>query len=175
MGLAKRLFGFYINSSIHVSIAVCCLCLVTLMNEGVELEAAYDSEYFFSNAAYGLTIGNNLTENTALTTVAPPEITLTAGIQFKEHGLKFGWDGRFVFEENKTENSGTDDENFRREAHQVHDIFASWTSQQEGFLGGWEVSARLENVADTYYRDFLANDNGKGRTAKISIAKTVKF
>jgi hypothetical protein len=49
MGLLKRLFEFYINSSIHVSIAVCCLCLVTLINEGQELDTDLIFFIFFAS------------------------------------------------------------------------------------------------------------------------------
>ena len=53
----------------------------------------------------------------------------------------------------------------------THDVYINWRPDMESQFAGWEASFRVENVFDTRYRDFLSNDNGKGRTFKVSLAK----
>lgn len=143
---------------------------------GVEFEAGYTSENFFADAGLGLTVGTDLTDGTGLTTVAPPEFNLGLGYRMPNKGLTFGWEGRFVFAESKVPvpTSSTTDplaEALRREAFNTHDVYINWRPEQESLSKGWEASFRVENVFDTKYRDFLSNDNGKGRTFKLTLAK----
>ena len=143
---------------------------------GVEFEAGYESDNFFADAGLGLTVGNDLTNNTALTEVAPAEINIGAGYRLPDRGLRFGWEGRFVFAETRvpTPTAATTDfaaEALRREAFNTHDLYINWRPDAESQFSGWEASFRVENVFDTKYRDFLANDNGKGRTFKVTLAK----
>src|SRR5690606_1131751 len=57
---------------------------------GVEVEASYDSELFYANLAYGLTIGDNLVTNTPLTTVPQTKLSTTLGIRNVEYNLDMG-------------------------------------------------------------------------------------
>ena len=49
MHFLKRLFDFYINSSIHVALAVCSLCLITLFEFGFEPDTALLFFVFFAS------------------------------------------------------------------------------------------------------------------------------
>jgi len=143
---------------------------------GVEFEAGYTSENFFADAGLGLTVGTDLTDGTGLTTVAPPEFNMGAGYRMPDRGVTFGWEGRFVFAETRipTPTSSTTDfvaEALRRDAFNTHDVYINWRPDQDSQFKGWEASFRVENVFDAKYRDFLSNDNGKGRTFKVSLAK----
>lgn len=136
---------------------------------GVEVEAAYDTERFFTNVGFGLTVGEDLTTNTALTTVAPPEITVGAGVKMPDYGLTFGWDGRFVFEQTRVDVAAADQ--LRSDGFNTQDLYVSWRPGDDTQFKGWEGAFRVENVFNTQYRDFLANDNGKGRTFKLTLEK----
>lgn len=140
---------------------------------GLEFEAGYNSHNFFTDAGLGLTVGTDLTDGTGLTTVAPPELSIGAGYRMPDRGLTFGWEGRFVFAESRAPLATTMTlaETLRRDAFNTHDVYVNWRPDQESQFKGWEASFRVENVFDTTYRDFLSNDNGKGRTFKLSLAK----
>ena len=146
---------------------------------GVEVEAAYDSDLFFGNLGFGYTVGNDLVNNTAITSVAPPEISAGLGYRMPDHGLTFGWDGRFVFAETRVPISprarDIAAEQLRRAAFNTHDFYVTWKPEDDSQLAGWEAGFRIENAFDTTYRDFLSNDNGKGRTFKLTLAKTIGF
>jgi len=140
---------------------------------GVEFEAGYTSDNFFADAGLGLTVGTDLTDGTGLTTVAPPELNIGAGYRMPDRGVTFGWEGRFVFAESRAPLPAamTAAETLRRDAFNTHDVYINWRPDQESQFKGWEASFRVENVFDTKYRDFLSNDNGKGRTFKLTLAK----
>lgn len=143
---------------------------------GLEFEAGYESDNFFADAGLGLTVGTDLTNNTALTEVAPAEVNIGAGYRLPDRGVTFGWEGRFVFAETRVPTPTTATTNFaaealRRAAFNTHDLYVNWRPDQDSQFNGWEASFRVENVFDTRYRDFLSNDNGKGRTFKVTLAK----
>ncbi|MEM0898715.1 MAG: TonB-dependent receptor [Pseudomonadota bacterium] len=143
---------------------------------GLELEAAYDSDLFFASAGFGITVGTDLENDVALTSVAPPELSLGAGFRMPEHGLSFGWDGRIAFEQTRVPASTSRFvdpaiEALKSEAFSVHDLYVTWRPDDESQFAGWEGTFRVDNVFDKGYRDFLAEDNGKGRTFKIALSK----
>lgn len=148
---------------------------------GAELEAAYDSERVFASGAAALTYGENLETDEFVDTIAPPEISLTLGIKFPDHGIRLGWDGRFVAESADPmpapgdPDTDYDEESRRRGAFHKHDLFVSWSPDEGSDLSGWSATARVENVLDTHYQEYLSNDTGKGRTFKISISKTTTW
>lgn len=146
---------------------------------GVEVEAAYDAEQVFATLGFGYTVGNDLTNDTAITTVAPPEISAGLGYRLPDHGLTFGWDGRFVFEETRVPISprarDVAAEELRRAGFSTHDLYVNWKPEDDHRFAGWEAGLRVENVFNETYRDFLSNDNGKGRTFKLTLARTIGF
>ena len=146
---------------------------------GIELEAAYDSDYVFANAAYTHTIGTNLDTDVALTTVAPHELAFTLGGRLPDRQLEFGWKGRFVgAPRDKCRDAsatvtctGGNSSRFS-ESFNVHDAFVSW-KPDEGQFTGFEANFSVENIFDKQYKEFLSNDFAKGRTFKVSLAKQI--
>ncbi|MDF1609088.1 TonB-dependent hemoglobin/transferrin/lactoferrin family receptor [Hoeflea sp. YIM 152468] len=142
---------------------------------GVEFEAGYTRDNFFADASLGVTVGTDLSSGTGLTTVAPPEFNLGLGYRMPDRGMTVGWEGRFVFAESRVPVSATATdlvaEALRREAFNTHNLYLNWRPDQQSRFAGWEASFRVENLFDTKYRDFLSNDNGKGRTFKLTLAK----
>lgn len=137
---------------------------------GAELEAAYDSDYFFGSASYSHVIGKDITNSTWLNTVAPHQFAFTVGGRLPEHGLEFGWTSRIVAAQKRVSSLP-----FMREASDAfstHDIFVTWRPQ-EGPLEGWDANFRVDNIFDEQYREFLSGTPGKGRTFKVSLAKQI--
>lgn len=138
---------------------------------GVEVEASYDSELLYASLAYGLTIGDNLVNNTPLTTVPQSKVALTMGIRNVEYNLDFGTrltiadKGRYFVQGSAQQPiDGTAD------AYATVDLFASW-KPDTGPLAGTEIQAGIDNVLNADYRQNLAVDRSTGRTFKISVAK----
>lgn len=138
---------------------------------GVELEGSYEADRMFASVAASLIRGENADTGEALANVAPDEVAFTLGGKVPDHNLRFGWNARFVAGQDRVP-SGTDTAGLRFQAFNVHDIFATW-KPQEGFMAGFEVTGRVDNLFDTNYQEYLQPAApAKGRTFKISLAKT---
>ena len=140
---------------------------------GVEVEAAYEADYVFANAAYTWLMGKDKTSGAYLQTIAPHELSLTLGGQLPQRDLRFGWKARIVAApQDPARRSdvpiGTSTRYAR--AFDVHDVFLSWTPK-EGQFTGWEAHLGVENIFDRQYKEFLMNDDAKGRTFKVSLSR----
>jgi len=141
---------------------------------GAELEASYDSDYVFAGVAASLIRGDNRFTDQPLTSIAPDEVFLTIGGKIPEHDVRFGWDARFVAAQDRVP-SGTNTTGLRYQAFDVHDMFASW-KPQDGPLTGFEVVGRVDNIFDERYQEYLQTAGpAKGRTFKLSVARTFTF
>ncbi|MEM1287335.1 MAG: TonB-dependent receptor [Pseudomonadota bacterium] len=159
---------------------------------GVEVEAAYDSEYFFASAYASLLRGEDTTRDEPLPSIAPDEFGFTVGGKIPQYDIRFGWDARFVADEKEiTPVLGMPNPRFgitqadverafaadllREEGFNTHDLWATWRPQT-GKFEGLEVSARVDNIADEFYQEFLGTAGpSKGRTFRASLAYTVSF
>lgn len=143
---------------------------------GFEVESAYDTDYVFANASYSYVVGKNKLTDAYLTTVAPHELALTLGGKMPEYDVTFGWTARVVAgPQDASRDSDTPpvaDPNSTRfsTAFNVHDIFMTW-KPQDGQLAGWEANLGVDNLFNRQYKEFLMNDDAKGRTFKISLSK----
>ena len=143
---------------------------------GFEVEAAYDADYVFANAAYSYVVGKNKETDAYLTTVAPHELALTLGGKMPEHDVRFGWTARFVAgpqdparDRNSPPVSEPNSTRFAT-AFDVHDIFMTW-QPQDGQFSGWEANLGVDNIFNRQYKEFLMNDDAKGRTFKVSLSR----
>ncbi|KKB77798.1 hypothetical protein VW35_14175 [Devosia soli] len=137
---------------------------------GVEVEASYDAELLYASLAYGITVGDNLVNNTPLTTVPQNNLALTLGIRNVEHDLDMGArltiadQGRYIVAAGPFGADGPAD------AYATVDLFASW-KPQTGPLAGTELQLGIDNLFNADYRPNLSIDRSTGRTFKISVAK----
>ncbi|MEM1372480.1 MAG: TonB-dependent receptor, partial [Pseudomonadota bacterium] len=147
---------------------------------GIEVEAAYDSDNWFASLGFAYTQGENNTTNQPLTTVAPPELTTNLGYRFVDYGLTFGWNGRFVFDETRNPlptlgrfvtQANIDEAALQKQGFHTHDLYLTWRPDEESMFHGWEANARVENVFDRRYQDFLAEDPAMGRTFRVSLTR----
>jgi len=137
---------------------------------GAEIEAQYDAGRWFARAAYSHVIGDNLLTGTPLNTVAPHEFGVGLGFRMPQYGLTFGWDGRFVAAQNRV--TGNPFQRQPSPAFNTQDIYVTW-KPQDGHLKGWDASARIENIFNTNYREFLSGTPAKGRTFKLALSKQI--
>ncbi|MDZ7824034.1 MAG: TonB-dependent receptor [Ahrensia sp.] len=141
---------------------------------GVELEGNYDSERFFTSVAASLIRGENAQTGAWLPNIAPDEVSLTIGGKLPEQYLRFGWDARFAAAQTRVP-VGTTTSGLRYQGFNKHDVFVSW-KPQEGMLKGLEATARVENLFNQQYQEYLdATGPAKGRTFKASLGYTIKF
>ncbi|KQN78328.1 TonB-dependent receptor [Devosia sp. Leaf64] len=137
---------------------------------GVEVEASYDAELLYASLAYGITVGDNLVNNTPLTTVPQNKLALTMGIRNVEYNLDMGArltiadQGRYIVASGPFGADGPAD------AYATVDLFASW-KPETGPLAGTELQLGIDNLFNADYRPNLSIDRSTGRTFKISVAK----
>ncbi len=144
---------------------------------GAELEVAYESDTYFGSAGYSLIRGENRGAISAsnplgyLNTVAPDELTVSAGYRISDEGLKFGWKGRFVAAQNRV--VGTATTRLASNGFSTHGLFVSWKPVEGQVLNGFELNGSVENIFNKQYKEYLSNDPAPGRTFKISLAKQI--
>ncbi|MEL7399404.1 MAG: TonB-dependent receptor, partial [Pseudomonadota bacterium] len=144
---------------------------------GLELEMAYDSDTWFAKAGAALIrgedTGNNISDSGNLNTVPPDELFVTLGYKVPDYDITLSATGRFVAAQDKV--FGTPVGNLS-ESRRPSDGFATldlafdWKPSGERFKD-LEFRAAVDNVFDTQYKEFLANDPAKGRTFKFSLIK----
>ena len=141
---------------------------------GFEIESAYDADYVFANASYSYVVGKNKDTDAYLTTVAPHELALTIGGKVPDYSIRFGWTARIVAapQDKALDRDTPPSSNSTRysEAFDVHNIFLTWRPE-DGQFAGWEAEVGIDNLFDRQYKEFLVNDDAKGRTFKVSLAK----
>ncbi|WP_068085987.1 TonB-dependent receptor domain-containing protein [Polycladidibacter stylochi] len=143
---------------------------VVLVNQaqysGLELEASYDSQSIFADAGLTYTRAYNLDTNNYIDSVEPLNGFIALGFKVPEADLQVKWRSDFYGALTKV----SDPKN-KAKAYNLHDISLEWTPTQ-GFLENAEVRASVENIFNTKYRSALSQRDGRGRTFKLSIAKT---
>lgn len=135
---------------------------------GVELEAAYNSEYVYSTVALSLVRGEDKATGETLTSIPADTLVVTLGGRVPDYDIDFGWRGLFA----ASIDSGATTGPFA--GYAVHDVFASWTPD-EGRFAGMELRAAVENIFDKSYQNNLAGDKGRGRTFKLTLNKQISW
>ncbi|PHR59949.1 MAG: TonB-dependent receptor [Robiginitomaculum sp.] len=133
---------------------------------GFEIEGEYTSGRFFSRAAFSTTHGENALTGDFINTVPADQIDLTIGYALPNTRFNFGASTRIAFDQNDVSGSFSTS----TEGYTILNVFASW--KPDTILDGLEVRARIENFTDKTYRTHLSNLNAKGRTFRLSLAKT---
>lgn len=136
---------------------------------GVEVEGAYNSEIWFANLAYSLTIGRNLVTDTPLTTVPQSKVVATLGARNPEWNLEYG--ARLTVG-NKGDYVAAGDGT--AEPFATMDVFASWKPDY-GALAGTEVQFGIDNLFNADYRENLSTDRSTARTFKLTLAKQFDY
>ncbi|PHR94157.1 MAG: TonB-dependent receptor [Robiginitomaculum sp.] len=132
---------------------------------GVEIEAEYASGGFFSRAAFSTTHGKNAITDTFLNTIPADELDLTVGYAFPSTNFSVGATAEIAFDQNDVSNASQ-----ATGGYTVFDAFLTW--RPDTVFEGLEIRAGIDNLTDKTYRRHLSNLDAKGRTFKLSLAKT---
>lgn len=145
--------------------------------EGAEIEAGYEAEHVFGRLAMSRVRGTDRDYGYTLSTTPADSLSLTLGGRLPDQGLEFGWRATLANEITTSTRSASTgvitDTTFA--GYDTHDVFVTWKPQNDvlgGALEGYDVQFAVENVFDTQYRDNLSLDEGRGRTFKVSLART---
>lgn len=129
---------------------------------GGELEGAYSADRWFGRLAWAHVKGVDKDTRETLATVPAEQVSLTLGARLPEQDLEFGWRATYV--DSITTTSGS------FSAYDVHRLFVSW-KPEDGALAGFSVDFAIDNVFDEEFRNNLYQDNGRGRSFKLSMTK----
>ncbi|MDZ4308999.1 MAG: TonB-dependent receptor [Cypionkella sp.] len=135
---------------------------------GAELEAGYDSEFWFASLAYSQVRSKDGSTGLTLADTPAENVALTVGAKLPAQHVSFGWTG-YYYDDITTSSTTTSAPHY-----DTHDLFVKW-SPEEGALKGLDVDFAVENMFDKTYRNNLALDNGVGRNYKLSVAKSVTW
>jgi hemoglobin/transferrin/lactoferrin receptor protein len=141
--------------------------------EGAEIEAGYETDDIFGRLALSTVRGTDRDFGYTLATTPADSVALTLGGRLPDQGLEFGWRGTLVDDittstRNVTTGVVTDT---AFEGYYTQDVFTTWRPDR-GALEGFEVQLAVENLFDTEFRNNLSLDQGRGRTFKVSLART---
>jgi hemoglobin/transferrin/lactoferrin receptor protein len=144
--------------------------------EGAEIEGGYEAESWFARLALSRVRGTDGNFGYTLSTTPADQAALTLGARLPDRGLEFGWRGTFVDDittstRNVTSGVVTDT---AFDGYTTQDVFVTWRPES-GALDGFDVQLGVENLFDTDYRNNLSLDQGRGRSFKVSLARTLTW
>ncbi|MBL4916912.1 TonB-dependent receptor [Tabrizicola sp. DMG-N-6] len=132
---------------------------------GAELEASYDAERWFAQAAWSKVKTKDKTTGIVLTDTPAETVALTLGAKIPAHDLSMGWRMNWA-DAIKTGSATTSASSWH-----THDVFVTW-KPSTGRFGGTEVQFGVDNLFDRDYRQNLALDKAPGRTVKLALARS---
>jgi hemoglobin/transferrin/lactoferrin receptor protein len=141
---------------------------------GIEFEAAYVGDAWYGNLALSLLEGRNLTDDEVWTQLPQDSLHLTVGRRDEATGIGFAWTMNAFADLDYEGARGGDAADNRFGGYAIHDLFASY-APQEGPLEGFEFRFGVDNVFDRTYRNALDQENGRGRTARLTLARAWDF
>ncbi|MES0812210.1 TonB-dependent receptor [Roseibium sp. SCPC15] len=133
--------------------------------EGLELEASYWTDSVYGTLGASLVRGENANTGGYLNAVPADNAFLKVGYVHKPWNLDIGWKGDFFASQDRV---GTDES--KTAGYVLHNLYAFW-KPTEGHLAGSEVRFNVDNIFDKSYRHHLSDDEGAGRSFKLSFAK----
>ncbi|WP_322895330.1 MULTISPECIES: TonB-dependent receptor domain-containing protein [unclassified Yoonia] len=144
--------------------------------EGAEIEAGYENDDVFGRLAVSTVRATDRDFGYTLSTAPADTVALTIGGRLPDQGLEFGWRGTFVDDittsSRSTSTGAITDTSY--DGYTMQDVFMTWTPDS-GALDGFEVQLAVENLFDADYRNNLSSDQGRGRTVKLALAKTITW
>jgi hemoglobin/transferrin/lactoferrin receptor protein len=140
---------------------------------GVELEGSYDAAGGYVRLAYSHVRAVDKDFDYTLSSTPADSLSLTLARRLPDVGLEFGWTAHVVDKISTSSRSATTGVITTTDfaAYDVHDLFVNWTPQR-GALAGTDVRLGVENVFDKTYRNNLDQENGPGRTIRLTLTRT---
>ncbi|MFN3825499.1 MAG: TonB-dependent receptor domain-containing protein [Pseudorhodobacter sp.] len=132
---------------------------------GGELEASYDAERWFAQAAWSKVRTKDKTTGIVLADTPAETLALTLGAKIPAQDLSMGW------RVNRAEAITTGSATTSAPSWTTHDLFVTW-KPASGRFAGTEVQFGVDNLFDRSYRSNLALDPAPGRTVKLALARS---
>ncbi len=146
--------------------------------QGIEIEAAYESESFFGSLAYTLLEGKNKSDpsspNPNLEDRIPADtLVLSLGTRLPEANVELGWTGTYYSAESRVQNGMMGPVTIDTSSNLIHDVYAAWTPD-DGPLEDLIIRLGVTNLTDKDYRTHLQSDaiRRAGRSVNLTVAKT---
>jgi hemoglobin/transferrin/lactoferrin receptor protein len=140
---------------------------------GVEVEGSFETDAFFSRLAYTWVRGENKLTGAPLTTIPQSTLALTVGARYEPWALEYGARAVFAAKGDYVLPAASGGVG-AADPWTTVDLFASW-KPTDGAFAGTEAQFSIENLFNADYRPNLATDRSKGRTFKITLAKSFGY
>ena len=138
--------------------------------DGVELEAAYSADRFFSTLAFTLIRGEERKKPgnpmEPKDTIPADEVALTLGVRFPARNLEMGWRSILAARQDRLPEGDEPTPGYG-----IHDVFATYRPDK-GLMAGMELRLGIENLFNKKYKEHLSNDPGRGRTLRLGMTQT---
>lgn len=135
--------------------------------DGVEVEANYDSTYFYGRATYQQINGEDLDTGGYAGNLYPDRFFVDAGVKIPVISTRIG--ARATFADNFTK---TDTTSEYRDSYQVFDVYAVW-QPLDGAWKGLRVDLGIDNITDKDYEVIAAGVSEEGRNYKAGVSYTI--
>ncbi len=135
--------------------------------DGVEIEAVYDSTYFFARATYAQIDGVDLDTGGYAGNLYPERFYVDAGFKIPSIFTRVG--ARATFADDFTK---TNEISEYREGYEVFDLYAIW-QPADGMWKGVRIDLGIDNVTDEDYEVVAAGVSEEGRSYKAGISYTI--
>ncbi len=137
--------------------------------EGFELEASYDSRYFFLRTTYAQIEGRDADTGEYLESLYPNKFFVDAAVKFPSVWTRVGARATIAGEYDMVNDPGA-----TRDAYKVYDLYAVW-KPEEGSMKGLRVDLGIDNVTDEDYEIVTAGVSEEGRSYKAAVSYTIPF
>ncbi len=132
--------------------------------DGVEVEAYYDSDYFYTRANFATIDGRDVDTGDFVGALAPSTVFVDAGIKWPAADMRLG--GRVTIAADFDE---VNDPTLARDSFTVGDVYLVWEPMR-GPLNGLRIDLGVDNVADTDYAVVAAGVSQPGRNVKAAVS-----
>ena len=153
-------------------------CTTTFINrdaelDGVEIEAKYDSEFFFGGFSYQTIDGTDKDTGEFIGSLYPDRYIFTAGFKLPEYWTAIGARLTFADEFDKVNPDDNGDLPII-DAYTTLDLYASF-EPTEGMLHGLRIDVGVDNVTDEGYAVGFVNNLQPGVNYKAAVSWTQKW
>lgn len=147
---------------------------------GLDLEAYYESKYFFGSMAYSYIKGKreasprdpNFASKTWIAESPPRKAIITLGTNLPQWSMSIGWQGEFFRRQDRSPIDNDPEAGYwslpKSSGYSLHHLFAIWEPKK---IHGMKLSLSIDNIFNRKYNPYLSEKvSGVGRNVKMSIS-----
>lgn len=147
---------------------------------GGEIEAYYDSRYWFAGLSYSFMRGKRkgsprnpwFEQDTWMSEIPPRKATATFGVRVPQQGITLGWKAEFIRHQDRSPTDSDPDAAYwalpKAGGYPLHGLFAAWQPPQQKRL---TVRLTVDNLFNSEYAPYLSERiSGVGRNVKTSVS-----